>query len=71
MTTLIFKDRGWTAMTSACSADRRTTTLVCVRGADGQSWFDGATGDASCALDIPIAEFIQRVQKAGPLCDLR
>jgi hypothetical protein len=74
MTTLIFMDRGWTVMTSAWSAgskNDKTTTLVYVWGADGESWSDSATGDASCTLEMPIKEFIGRVQAAGPICDLR
>jgi hypothetical protein len=73
MTTLVFRDRGWTVATAAWSAaskDDKTVTICYQWGADGIGFFDTATGTARKVLEIGMTDFVARLSRSGGLLDL-
>jgi hypothetical protein len=74
MTTLVFRDRGWTVATAAWSAASKdeTTVTICYQwGADGIGFFDTATGTARKVLPLGMTDFVGRLARAGGMLDLR
>jgi hypothetical protein len=74
MTVLVFNDRRWEVATSAWSAaskDGSSVDVCYTWGADGVSWFDSATGNARCTLDLLMSEFLERLARADGVLDLR
>lgn len=75
MTTLTFRDRGYEVVTSSWSISTKSNSklgidIVYICGADGISFFQGATGTARCSLPFSFDEFIQLI-KGNSFVDLR